>query len=149
MTGVAYNLYARQDAVHYSPWEIVDQAMIDRFADATMDHQFIHTDPVRAADSPFGGTVAHGFLTLSLLPYLRERTPELRVDAAVIVNIGFDRVRFVHPVRAGARVRARWGAFSIEEKAPGTFQCVDDVTVEIEGEAKPAMVATWVMRFIF
>ncbi|MBP8672237.1 MAG: MaoC family dehydratase [Sphingomonadaceae bacterium] len=149
MSAALHKLYATEDWVVHSPWVTVDQAMIDTFADATRDQQYIHVDPVRAAASPFGGTVAHGLLTLSLLPYLREQTPELHINVKMGINIGFDRIRYIHPVLSGSRVRANWCPVSIEEKAPGTFQCIDDVTVEIEGENRPAMIATWVMRFLF
>jgi len=148
MSAALQQLYGGNETL-LSPWIIVDQAMIDRFADATLDRQYIHTDPVSAAASPFGGTIAHGFLTLSLLPYLRSLTPELHVDAKMGVNIGCDRIRYLNPVRSGSRVRAQWKPDSLEEKTLGTFQCRDDVTIEIEGEQKPAMVAIWITRLIF
>jgi acyl dehydratase len=134
--------------VRLSDWLLVDQAMIDRFADATLDRQFIHVDPVRAAATPFGGTIAHGFLTLSLLSHLAESIaqpewPPLKMG----VNYGLDRVRFVHPVRSGSRIRAASTLVAIEEKSPGLFQQTNDMTVEIEGEEKPALVATWIIRF--
>jgi acyl dehydratase len=144
MTAYIEALSAPRDQVYHSDWVIVDQAMIDCFADATHDHQYIHVDLEKAAASPFGGTIAHGFLTLSLLPYLRSLTPELRLAPKMGINIGFDRVRFVHPVHSGSRVRARWALMSIEQKAPDIFQRKYDVTVEIEGVEKPAMVAAWV-----
>ncbi|MEZ5654523.1 MAG: MaoC family dehydratase [Sphingobium sp.] len=150
MTARIQAVYARPEEVYYSDWVVVDQAMIDRFADVTHDHQYIHVDPEKAVASPFGGTVAHGLLTLSLLPHLRDLTPALALEEIKTgVNVGFDRVRFVHPVRSGSKVRAQWAPVSIEEKAPGTFQCIDDVTVEIGGVKKPAMVATWITRYIF
>jgi acyl dehydratase len=133
----------------YSDWLPVDQSMIDRFADATLDHQFIHVDPVKAADTPFGGTVAHGFLTLSLLPALLglgERTA--RGCGGLMLNYGFDRVRFVHPVRPGNRVRAVSTLLSHAEKRPGQFQQSMDLTIEIEGVAKPALTATWLSQIL-
>tara|TARA_B110001454_G_scaffold160646_1_gene150075 strand:- start:4815 stop:5264 length:450 start_codon:yes stop_codon:yes gene_type:complete len=149
MSAALHRLYATKHEVIHSPWVTVDQTMIDTFADATRDHQYIHVDPVQAAASPFGGTVAHGLLTLSLLPYLREQTPQLQIVSKLTINMGFDRIRYTHPVRTGSRIRVQWRPVSIEEKAPSTFQCIDDVTVEIEGETTPAMVATWIMRFLF
>nr|WP_220129666.1 MaoC family dehydratase [Sphingomonas chungangi] len=132
-----------------SDWLTVDQPLIDRFADATLDRQYIHVDPVRAAATPFGGTVAHGLLTLSLLPHLMGSIPQPdRPMARMGINYGFDRVRFVHPVRSGSRIRAAATLTAIEEIAPDTFQQTHDITVEIEGEAKPALVATWLTRFM-
>ncbi|MDH7638314.1 MaoC family dehydratase [Sphingomonas oryzagri] len=131
-----------------SDWLVVDQALIDRFADTTLDHQFIHVDPVRAAETPFGGTVAHGLLTLSMLPHLMSSIAQPdRPPARMGVNYGFDRVRFVHPVRSGSRIRAGATLAAIEEITPGQFQQTHDIAVEIEGEAKPALVATWLTRF--
>jgi len=131
-----------------SDWVEVTQAMIDAFADATGDHQFIHVDPARAAQTPFGSTVAHGFLTLSLMPLLSARTPDLpRLEGATMgVNYGGNRVRFVTPVRSGARVRGRFRLLSFEEKRPGQFQQATEFTVEIEGEAKPALAAEWISQ---
>jgi acyl dehydratase len=132
-----------------SDWITVDQTMINQFADATLDHQFIHVDPVRAAETPFGGTVAHGLLTLSLLPHLLTSIPELALPAVRMgVNYGFDRVRFVHPVRSGSRIRAAATLTAFEEIAPGQFQQTHDVTVAIEGVEKPALAATWLTRFM-
>lgn len=132
-----------------SDWLLIDQPMIDRFADATFDPQYIHVDPARAAASPFGGTIAHGFLTLSLLTYFRELTPELDFSGIQMgINCGFDKVRFISPVRSGSRIRARWNVLSIEEKAPGTFQLTEQVEIEIENEAKPALAAIWITRFM-
>jgi len=142
-------LRAEIGTVRYSPWFTVDQATIDRFADATIDHQFIHVDPVRAAETPFGGTVAHGLLTLSLLPHLLTSIPEFELPAVRMgVNYGFDRVRFVHPVRSGSQIRAAATLVSMDEIAPGQFQQTHDITVEIDGVEKPALVATWLTRFI-
>ena len=129
-----------------SDWVEVTQDMIDRFADATLDHQFIHVDPVRAAQTPFGGTIAHGFLTLSLLSHLAAITPEMpRIENARMgVNYGAERLRFISPVRSGSRVRARFKLLSFEEKRPGQFQYTNAVTVEIHGHDKPALVAEWI-----
>lgn len=132
-----------------SDWMTVDQALIDRFADVTLDHGFIHVDPARAATTSFGGTVAHGLLTLSMLPHLMTLIPRHHWPAARLgVNYGFDRVRFVHPVRSGSRIRAVATLTAIEEIKPGQFQQAHDIVVEIEGEAKPALIATWLVCFI-
>lgn len=137
-------LAARLGQTLHSDWLVVDQTMIDRFAEATLDRQFIHIDPVRAAETPFGGTVAHGFLTLSLLSHLastlpREDIPPWRMG----VNYGLDRVRFVTPVRAGSRVRGAFTLTDLVEKRPGQFQQTFAVTVEIANESKPALTAIW------
>ena len=131
-----------------SDWVEVTQAMIDAFADATGDHQFIHVDPERAAATPFGGTIAHGFLTLSLMPLLSARTPDLpRLAGAVMgVNYGSNRVRFITPVRSGVRVRGRFRLLSLAEKRSGQFQQVTEFTVEIESEGKPALIAEWISQ---
>lgn len=131
-------------AIGSSDWLRVDQARINAFADATGDHQFIHIDPVAAAASPFGGTVAHGFLTLSLLPWFGEHA--FAIDDVVMgVNYGLDRVRFPSPVPAGSRLR---GHFVLQDYQPlaGGAQLTVEVTVEIEGQAKPACVAVSVTR---
>jgi acyl dehydratase len=132
----------------YSEWIEVDQGIIDRFADATFDRQFIHVDPERAAQTPFGGTIAHGFLTLSLLSHLGETAPGLVIeDARMSVNYGFDRVRFISPVRSGSRIRAAFTTIRMEEKRPNQFQRAWEVTVEIEGVDKPALTAVWLNQF--
>jgi acyl dehydratase len=127
-----------------SEWILVDQQAIDAFADVTQDHQFIHVDPEAAASTPFGGTVAHGFLTLSLLSRMAVDAM-LRPDGIRMgVNYGFEKVRFIAPVRSGKRVRGRFRLDAFDEKRPGQFQFVHNVTVEIEGEDKPALVADWI-----
>lgn len=127
-----------------SGWREVSQADIDRFADATGDPQFIHVDPVRAAaETPFGGTIAHGFLTLSLLSaFGLEALPRI-AGRRMGVNYGFDRVRFVAPVRSGARVRGRFVLTALERRAPHELMMRYAVSVEIEGGNKPALVADW------
>ena len=131
-----------------SDWVEVSQTMIDRFAEATGDHQFIHVDPERAAMTPFGGTIAHGFLTLSLMPLLASKVP----DAAVLdgvkmgVNYGGNKVRFLTPVRSGSRVRGRFKLVEFDEKRPGQYQQTTEFTVEIEGQDKPAMIAEWISQ---
>jgi len=130
--------------VGVSGWILVDQARIDAFAEVTEDRQFIHVDPEAAARTPFGGTIAHGFLSLSLLSrmaYDSMLTPE---GTRMGVNYGFEKVRFLSAVRAGKRVRGRFTLASFEEKRPGQFQFVHNVTVEIESEDKPALIADWI-----
>ncbi len=129
-----------------SDWVEVTQTMIDQFADATGDHQFIHVDPVRAARTPFGGTVAHGFLTLSLLSKLAGDIADRPTieGATMSVNYGMDRLRFLSPVPAGSRVRAHFKLLKFEQKRPGQYQQSNAVTVEIEGHDKPALIAEWI-----
>ena len=129
--------------VGVSDWISIDQARIDAFAEATEDRQFIHVDPEAAARTPFGGTVAHGFLTLSLLSRMAADAMLLPDSTNLVVNYGVNRVRFLAPVRAGARVRGRFTLDSVEEKAPGQMLMRHTVTVEIEGEDKPALNAEW------
>ena len=132
------------EEVGISDWILIDQARIDRFAGVTEDHQFIHVDPEAAAKTPFGGTVAHGFLTLSLLSRMAAdvmlRPEQIRLG----VNYGFERVRFMAPVRSRKKVRGRFRLDRFEEKKPGQYQFVHQVTVEIEGEDKPALIADWI-----
>jgi acyl dehydratase len=129
--------------VGVSSWLTVDQARIDAFADTTEDRQFIHTDPEAAAHTPFGGTIAHGFLTLSLLSRMAADAMLLPEGLRMAVNYGLDRVRFLAPVKSGARVRGRFTLDSVEEKAPGQLLLRHTVTVEIEGHEKPALTAVW------
>jgi acyl dehydratase len=126
-----------------SSWLSVDQGRIDVFAEATEDRQFIHTDPAAAAQTPFGGTIAHGFLTLSLLSRMGAEAMLIPEGVKMAVNYGLDRVRFLAPVRSGKRVRGRFTLDSVEEKAPGQVLMRHTVTVEIEGEEKPALTAQW------
>ena len=143
-------LQAEIGRTYVSKWVLVDQAMIDRFAEVTGDHQFIHIDPERAARTPFGGTIAHGFLLLSLLPRLQADMDRPKVEGArMSVNYGFDRVRFVAPVRSGSRVRARSALVSVEEKRAGQIQQLADVTLEVEGSDKPALTAAWIGQVFF
>lgn len=126
-----------------SGWLAVGQDRIEAFADATEDRQFIHLDPQAAAKTPFGGTIAHGFLSLSLLSRMAAEVMLVPQSAKMVVNYGLDRVRFLAPVRSGKRVRGRFLLESAEEKAPGQLLLRHDVTVEIEGEDKPALSAQW------
>ncbi len=135
-------------------WHKVDQAQINLFADATGDHQFIHTDPERAAQqSPYKVTIAHGFLTLSLLPFLQasvpNATPEAYQGVVMGVNYGLDRVRFPAPVKVDSEVRALRELVSADVVAPNTIQLKQKVSVEIKGEPKPACVAEFLSRLIY
>lgn len=146
MSAITNRIAAEVGVTRSSDWITVDQTMIDRFADATFDHQFIHVDPVRAAASPFGGTVAHGFLTVSLLPKMLSIFEKTDETGEVIINYGLERVRFIHPVRVGRRIRAVFTLTSSEEKRPGRFLQSTDIVIEIEGESKPAMSAIWLTQ---
>jgi acyl dehydratase len=129
--------------VGVSEWLDVTQDRITQFADATDDHQFIHIDPVAAAKTPFGGTIAHGFLSLSLMSRMAADAMQVPDGVKMAVNYGLDRVRFLAPVRSGKRVRGRFVLDSVDEKAPGQILMRHTVTVEIEGEDKPALTAQW------
>ena len=131
------------DEVGVSGWIAVDQARIDTFADATEDRQFIHVEPAAAAQTPFGGTIAHGFLSLSLLSRMGAEAMLFPDGLRMAINYGLDRVRFLAPVRSGSRVRGRFVLDSVDEKAPGQWLLRHTVTVEIENEVKPALTALW------
>lgn len=131
-----------------SEWLEIDQDRVNAFADVTEDHQFIHVDPEAAAQTPFGGTIAHGFLTLSLLPRLTAGMTILPDGMVMGINYGLNRVRFLAPVKVGKRIRARATVADVQEKGPGQFLVTTDVTVEIEGEDKPALVAEWLGLFV-
>ncbi|MBW1688927.1 MAG: MaoC family dehydratase [Deltaproteobacteria bacterium] len=135
-------------------WHTVDQKQIDLFADATLDHQFIHVDPQKAAElSPYKVTIAHGFLTLSMVVHLGASIP--RADPAAYaglttaINYGLDRVRFPSPVKVNSRIRARRSLVSAELKAPNVIQLKQKVAVEVEGEDKPACVAETLSRLVY
>ncbi len=131
-----------------SEWVTVDQEMINKFADATGDHQFIHVNEAMAKMTPFGGTIAHGFLTLSLLPMLSAKSDLPRLAGIKMgVNYGGNKVRFLAPVRSGKQVRGITKLLEIEEKRPGQWQQTVEFTVEIEGEEKPAMICEWMSQF--
>jgi acyl dehydratase len=131
-----------------SPWFEITQDRVNDFADTTNDHQFIHVDPERAALTPLGGTIAHGFLTLSLIPFLTAETADSVEGLAMALNYGSDRVRFLQPVRVGSRVRARQKYLKAEEKRPGQWMVSIRVTIEIEGEKRPALIADTLTLFI-
>ncbi len=129
--------------VGVSRWIEVDQARIDAFADITEDRQFIHVDPERAGATPFGGTIAHGFLTLSLASAMSyDAVPPLE-GVVMGVNYGFDKLRFLAPVPAGSRVRGRFKLLSAEDKGGGRWLLKHELTVEIDGGDKPALIAEW------
>jgi len=131
-----------------TPWLAMEQSRIDTFADCTEDHQWIHVDPTRGAAGPFGATVAHGFLTLSLVPHFIAQLR--RVDGLLMgVNYGLERVRFPAPVRAGSRIRARATMTSFQRLTTGSAQLITTTTVEVEGSEKPACVCELVARYTF
>jgi acyl dehydratase len=132
-----------------SDWARIDQARISAFADVTEDHQFIHVNPDAAKMTPFGGTVAHGFLTLSMLSKLAADVVFVIEGVKMGVNYGFEKVRFMAPVKSGKRIRARFTLMSANERLPGQWQFKYAVKVEIEGEEKPALMAEWLsMQFV-
>ena len=127
-----------------SPWRTVTQRMIDLFADATDDHQFIHCDPERAAaETPFGGTIAHGFLTLSLLSAMAYETIPPLEGAGMGINQGFENLKFVAPVKTGARIRTKFVLADVKVRPSGWVQVAHEVTIEIDGSKKPALTARW------
>jgi acyl dehydratase len=131
-----------------SDWVLVDQERINRFAEATGDFQFIHVDPELARGTPFGSTIAHGFLTLSLLPMLSQAADlPAPVGMKMGVNYGGNRTRFLAPVKVGKRLRGRFRQIAYEAKGPGQFQHTIEYVVEIEGEDKPALMAEWVLLY--
>ena len=136
------------ETVGTSEWVEVSQERINQFADATGDHQFIHVDEEKAKMTPFGGTIAHGFLTLSLIPMLRAKSDCPRPDGVRMgVNYGGNKVRFLAPVRSGKRVRGHFKLLELVEKRPGQWQETMETTIEIEGEDKPALIAEWMSQF--
>ncbi|MEO1001093.1 MAG: MaoC family dehydratase [Pseudomonadota bacterium] len=136
------------EEIGVSRWFTIDQARIDGFAEVTDDHQFVHVDPARAAETLFGGTVAHGFLTLSLLSAMTYDAVPAPAEAAHGLNYGLDRARFITPVPSGARVRGRFVLAALDETADyAAF--VFDITVEIEEVERPALVARWLLRSYF
>jgi acyl dehydratase len=128
-------------------WMAVTQERIQQFADATEDHQWIHVDPERAhRESPYGATIAHGFLTLSLMSRLMKEAIQLPVDVRQTINYGLNRVRFPAPVRAGEKIRARIRLHSCRELS-GSVEAIFEITVETEGGNKPCCVAEWILRY--
>ena len=131
------------EAIGTSPWFLLDQARIDQFAETTEDRQFIHINPEAAKATPFGGTIAHGFLTLSMLAAMMDGAVE-KPAVKMSVNYGFNKVRFLSPVKSGKRVRGHFKLLELDEKRRGQWQQTVEVTVEIEGEEKPALLAEWI-----
>lgn len=130
--------------VGVTDWIEIDQQRINQFAEATGDHQYIHVDPERAAQTPFGTTIAHGFLTLSLMSMLSAKNGGIKLENAVMgINYGLDKVRFIAPVKVGKKIRARFQLVSAEEKKPKHYLMKHNVTIEIQGEDKPALIAEW------
>ena len=152
---MAITMVAKEDLVNHigtrfdsSDWITLDQERINSFADCTEDHQFIHIDEEKAAQTPFGGTIAHGFLTLSMLAKMTEGNGVVPEGVVMGVNYGFDKVRFLSPVRAGKRVRAHFEILDIQPKDGNRFLIKQGVSVEIEGEENPALVAEWLNMFV-
>ncbi len=133
-----------------SSWHLVDQPRIDSYADVTEDHQFIHVDPERAKkETAFGTTIAHGFLTMSMLSVMSYEVMPAIAGTTMGVNYGFDKLRFISPVRSGKRIRGRFVLAEAKLRKPGELQSRTNVTVEIEGEDKPALVAEWLGLIYF
>lgn len=135
------------EVIGTSEWILVDQEMVNKFADATGDHQFIHVNPEMAKMTPFGGTIAHGFLTLSLMPVMMAKSDSPKVEGVKMgVNYGGNKTRFLAPVRVGKKVRGHFKLLELVEKRPGQWQQTMEFTVEIEGEDKPALMAEWITQ---
>ena len=140
---------ARLGETKISDWFEVEQARVDAFADVTLDHQFIHVDPERAKrETPFGGPIAHGFLTLSMLSHFAAQSLPDFPDGVIGINYGFDKVRFLNPVRVGARIRGVFTLAEVRERKPGQFQLTQDCTVEIDGADTPALSAKWLSLIV-
>lgn len=131
-----------------SDWLEVTQERVQQFADATLDHQFIHLDPERAAATPFGGTIAHGYLTLSLLVYLNSQSAMEPEGMQMLINYGSDKVRFLAPVRVGSRIRSQQKVLEVSQRSATNWLVKLEVTVEIEGGSKPAMLAEVLMLYV-
>jgi len=127
-----------------SDWFELDQQRIDAFADLTEDHMFLHVNPEAAKATPFGGTIAHGLLTLSMMPVMAYQAMPGVSGTKMGVNYGYNKVRFMAPVKSGKRIRGRFGVKAVEPQSGGRMQIVHDVTIEIEGEPKPALAAEWI-----
>jgi acyl dehydratase len=138
------------EEIGVSSWHVIDQSRIDDYADVIEDHQFIHVDPERAKrETAFGTTVAHGFLTMSLLSIMSYEVMPVISGTTMGVNYGFDKLRFISPVRSGSRVRGRFRLVEAKLRKPKELQSHTNVTVEIEGEDKPALVADWIGLIYF
>ncbi|HET6470875.1 MAG TPA: MaoC family dehydratase [Pseudomonadales bacterium] len=127
-----------------SDWFELDQQRVNAFADLTEDHMFLHVNPEAAKATPFGGTIAHGLLTLSMMPVMAYQAMPGVSGTKMGVNYGYNKVRFMAPVKSGKRIRGRFGVKAVEPQSGGRMQIVHDVTIEIEGEPKPALAAEWI-----
>ena len=135
------------ETIATSEWVEIGQDRIDKFADATGDHQFIHVNPDMAKMTPFGGTIAHGFLTLSMIPYLGANSDMPQIDGVKMgINYGGNKTRFINPVRSGKRIRGIWKLVEMVEKRPGQWQQTAEITIEIEDEEKPALICEWITQ---
>ena len=131
------------EEVGISEWLLVDQERINQFAEATGDHQYIHVDSERAAQTPFGSTIAHGFLTMSLMVLMGYEGSTKLKNSVMGINYGFDKLRFLNPVKVNSKIRGRFRLISAEEKNTNQWLLKHNITVEIAGEEKPALVAEW------
>ncbi|MDO8863086.1 MaoC family dehydratase [Haliea sp. E1-2-M8] len=152
---MAFTVVPKEELVNYkgtrlepSPWSTMDQERINTFADCTEDHQFIHVDQEKAAQTPLGGTIAHGLLTLAMLPKFCEGNGIMPENVVMGLNYGFDKVRFLAPVKAGKRVRAQIEMLDVQFKDANRILIKQGITVEIEGEETPALVAEWLSMII-
>lgn len=137
------------EVVGESEWIEITQENVNKFADVTVDPQFIHVDEKRAAETPFGGTIAHGFLSLSMLTFFAQSGGGISVEGSIMgINYGLNKVRFIHPVRVGKRIRGKITLLDAIEKKPNQFQITQEVVVEIEGVDKPALIAEWITMAI-
>ncbi len=136
------------ETIGTSSWVEMGQDRINQFAEATGDHQFIHIDEEKAKMTPFGGTIAHGFLTLSMIPYLTAESDVPRLEGIkMAVNYGGNKTRFINPVRSGKKIRGHWKLLEMIEKRPGQWQQTVEITIEIEGEEKPALICEWMTMY--
>ncbi len=136
------------ETIGTSEWVEMGQDRINQFAEATGDHQFIHIDEEKAKMTPFGGTIAHGFLTLSMIPYLTAESDVPRMEGIkMAVNYGGNKTRFINPVRSGKKIRGHWKLLEMIEKRPGQWQQTVEITIEIEGEEKPALICEWMTMY--
>lgn len=143
-----FKKYAGKD-LGASEWFKIDQERINNFADVTIDHQFIHVDTQKAKSTPFGSTIAHGFLTLSMLTYLQQSIKDTVAPEGLkmAMNYGFDKIRFLAPVKVNSRIRSVAKMLEITEKKPGQFLVKTEFTIEIEGGDKPALIAEWLLMY--
>lgn len=131
-----------------SEWFQIGQERVHQFADCTLDHQYIHVDPEKAATSPFGGTIVHGFLSLSLISYFAEQSLPVIDGLQISLNYGFDKIRFISPVPTGSRIRGNFRIVDIQEKTLDQYNLKTEVLIEIDGQEKPALIAEWLTRQI-